>query len=119
MTERICRRCGKKFMGYYNAWYCPECKKIVRKIQSTQSSQKRSEQRKRKEYIKRMKAEKKIKEEKKKWKYYTPEQRWERMTLTEITAEIVRLFPGKSFAAVRLIKEQGQLPEDFGLRCRI
>ena len=26
MCERICRRCGKKFMGGPRAWYCLECK---------------------------------------------------------------------------------------------
>lgn len=55
---------------------------------------------------------------KKSWKRCTPEERWEQMNLTEISKEILRFFPKKSYAQVRLLKEQGKLPDDFGLECR-
>lgn len=58
------------------------------------------------------------KKKEKPWNEYTPEERWERMTLTEISAEIARLYPGKSFGQVRILKEQGLLSEDFGRGCR-
>lgn len=58
------------------------------------------------------------KKRKKSWKRCTPEERWEQMNLTEISKEIVRLFPKMSYAQVRLLKEQGKLPDDFGLECR-
>lgn len=51
---------------------------------------------------------------KKPWAECTPTERWEQMTLTELSGEIARMFPGKSFGDVRLLKEQGKLPEDFG-----
>ena len=52
------------------------------------------------------------------WESLTPCQRWELMSLTELSGEIARLFPGKSFGDVRLLKEQGKLPDEFGKRCR-
>ena len=52
----------------------------------------------------------------KKWNALPASERWEMMTLTELSGEIARMFPGKSFAQVRLLKEQGKLPEDFGKR---
>lgn len=52
------------------------------------------------------------------WSRCTPSEKWERMTLTELSAEIARLYPGKSFGQVRLLKEQGLLPEEFGKECR-
>lgn len=52
------------------------------------------------------------------WKNLTPEQRWELMSLTELSGEIARLFPTKSFGEVRLLKEQRKLPDEFGKRCR-
>ena len=29
MEERVCRECGKKFIGGPRAWYCPDCKKEI------------------------------------------------------------------------------------------
>ena len=26
IANRICRQCGKTFLGGYHAWYCPECR---------------------------------------------------------------------------------------------
>lgn len=52
----------------------------------------------------------------KKWNALSASERWELMNLTELSGEIARMFPGKSFAQVRLLKEQGTLPEDFGKR---
>ena len=52
----------------------------------------------------------------KKWNELSASERWELMNLTELSGEIARMFPGKSFAQVRLLKEQGTLPEDFGKR---
>lgn len=51
---------------------------------------------------------------KKPWSKCNASERWEQMTLTELSGEIARMFPGKSFAQVRTLKEQGKLPEDFG-----
>lgn len=53
---------------------------------------------------------------KKEWNKLTPSERWERMSLTELSGEIAKLYPGKSFGQVRLLKEQGMLPKDFGRR---
>lgn len=52
----------------------------------------------------------------KKWNSLSASERWEMMSLTELSGEIARLFPGQSFGQVRLLKEQGKLPEDFGKR---
>lgn len=51
---------------------------------------------------------------KKPWGKCDAYERWEQMTLTELSAEIARKFPGMSFGQVRLLKEQGKLPDDFG-----
>lgn len=51
------------------------------------------------------------------WDECTPSERWERMSLTELSREIARLYPGKSFGQVRILKEQGLLSEDFGKGC--
>ena len=48
------------------------------------------------------------------WESYTPEERWERMSLSEISAEITRLRL-KSYGKARILKGQGNLPEEFGL----
>ena len=50
----------------------------------------------------------------KQWNSLSASDRWELMNLTELSGEIARMFPGKSFAQVRTLKEQGKLPEDFG-----
>jgi hypothetical protein len=52
----------------------------------------------------------------KKWNALSAAERWELMNLTELTREIAAMFPGKSFGHVRLLKEQGRLPDDFGKR---
>lgn len=54
----------------------------------------------------------------KSWGRLSASERWEKMTLTELSAEISRLFPGKSYGEVRILKEQGKLPKDFGKGCR-
>jgi hypothetical protein len=54
------------------------------------------------------------KKKKKSWKRCNASERWEQMTLTELSGEIARMFPGMSYAQVRTLKEQGKLPEDFG-----
>lgn len=54
------------------------------------------------------------KKKKKPWSKCNAYERWEQMTLTELSGEIARMFPGKSFGDIRLLKEQGKLPEDFG-----
>lgn len=52
----------------------------------------------------------------KQWNKLSASERWELMNLTELSGDIARMFPGKSFGQVRLLKEQGKLPEDFGKR---
>lgn len=59
-----------------------------------------------------------ISDKKDEWDELTPEQRWEKMTLTEISKEIATLYPGKSFGQVRLLKDQGKLADGFGKGCR-
>lgn len=53
---------------------------------------------------------------KKSWKDYTPEERWERMTWLELSAELARLHI--KYGQAQVLKLQGKLPDDFGLGCR-
>lgn len=55
-----------------------------------------------------------IPQKRKPWDKCNASERWEQMTLTELSGEIARMFPGKSYADIRTLKEQGKLPEDFG-----
>lgn len=48
----------------------------------------------------------------KEWAKLTPSQRWEYMTLTEISAELARLH--LSYGQAQVLKERRELPFDFG-----
>lgn len=115
--KKICVICEKEFSPWNkNQVTCggDECKK---KYHSIQKSKKRGVYK----YARNgglTKPSRPTKKKVKPWNEYTPEERWERMSLTELSAEIARLYKGMSFGKVRLLKEQGKLVEEFGLRCR-
>lgn len=50
------------------------------------------------------------------WDKCTPEERWERMSWQELTAELARLHI--KYGQGQVLKQQGKLPDDFGKRCR-
>lgn len=52
----------------------------------------------------------------KKWEECTPAERWERMTWLELSAELIRMHI--TYGQAQTLKEQGRLPDDFGLGLR-
>lgn len=102
-----CAECGKPFIPRSgSARYCsPECFAAARSRRT----------KKYKEDSRPQKRNKKRKQTTKEWNALSSEERWERMNLTELSGEIARVFPGKSFGQARLLKEQGKLPDEFGL----
>lgn len=111
----IIAKCGKEFIPRTKAQVTcgsEECKKEYALIQK---------RRKRSRYRYNYKKDEGLvipspspKKKRKPWNKCNAYERWEQMTLTELSGEIARMFPGMSYADVRTLKEQGKLPEEFG-----
>lgn len=112
-APRTCVECGATYIPYHNRQVTcgsEECQRErVNKL------------RREKKYprTKKPKGTTSTPKKRKKWSECTPAERWERMTLTELSGEIARLFPRKSYSDVRLLKERGELPEEFGKDVRL
>lgn len=111
--KRKCIICGKKYTPWHNRQVTCGGNECVRLYKMEAKRAKRGAY-----SVERIKTVKKPKKKQKAWSRCTPEERWERMSLTELSAEIARLYKGMSFGKVRLLKEQGLLHKDFGKGCR-
>lgn len=104
---KICEICGAEFHPFHNRQVTCGAKDCVQThINNVKKAQRKKE----------LKSAPKPKKKKKltaaDWKALTPSQRWELMTLEEISAEVARFH--MTFGQARVLKERRELPFDFG-----
>lgn len=110
-----CIICGNEFHRIYkNQVTCgsEKCKKARSNSTKTEKRRKYKYEYNKNEGIKPVKKAKKRKPTAKEWGIMTPCQRWEYMSLTEISAELARLH--LSYGQAQVLKDRRELPLDFG-----
>ena len=110
-----CIICGKEFIPWNKTQVTCGCKECVKAYSLIQKKKKRGAYKYAKNGGLTITHPPKRKKHKA-WDKCTPEERWERMSWQELTAELARLHI--KYGQGQVLKQQGKLPDDFGLRCR-